>query len=103
MNINLSSTIHDLKNALFRITECPDQPSPEQVENIRTIARNACATLTNLLQMQRLDDDTLTLNKELLDVDGFMQEVWVDAKAFCKHRCELEAPLPASSSCWTGC
>ena len=90
MNLNLSSTIHDLKNALARIAECPDQPSAAQVAAMRDIARNACATLTNLLQMQRLEDDALTLNKELLDVDGFMQEVWVDAKAFCKHRCELE-------------
>ena len=94
MNLNLSSTIHDLKNALFRITECPDRPSPEEVARVRDIALQACATLTNLLQMQRLEDDALLLNKELLDVDGFMQEVWVDAKAFCRHRCELEGGAP---------
>jgi len=94
MNLNLSSTIHDLKNALFRITECPDRPTLEEVARMRDIARQACATLTNLLQMQRLEDDALLLNKELLDVEGFMQEVWVDAKAFCKHRCELEGGAP---------
>lgn len=94
MNINLSSTIHDLKNSLARILECPDQPSLVEIEAIRKIALNACSTLTSLLQIQSLSDDSMTLNKEYLEIDRFMREVYLDAKPFCKHPCHLVGSSP---------
>ena len=94
MNINLSSTIHDLKNSLARIMECSDQPSSEEIETVRSIARTACSTLTSLLQIEYLRDNTLILNKEYLDVDSFMRDVYVDAKPYCKHPCHLIGASP---------
>jgi K+-sensing histidine kinase KdpD len=94
MNINLSSTIHDLKNSLARIMECSDQPSNEEIETIRNIARTACSTLTSLLQIEYLRENTLILNKEYLDVDSFMRDVYVDAKPYCKHPFHLTGATP---------
>lgn len=96
MNINLSSTIHDLKNSLARIIACPDQPTTEEIQTVRNIARSACTTLTSLLQMAYLRDNTLHINKEYLDIDRFMRDVYVDAKAFCKHPCHLTGATSAA-------
>lgn len=82
MNLNIASAIHDIKNMLVVIADCPDQPDEAQIKTIRRQAMVAATRLTTLLEIVDIETNHVEIHKVVVDTSQFMQDLYYDTMAY---------------------